>query len=166
MDEMKDPRQAWLIDVKSGEVWRVITPIFLHMSILHLVFNMLWLADLGSMIEMRKGTLLYVALILCAAIIPCVVQNYWHGPRFGGMSGVVYALFGYCWMKGRYEPHEGIGVSQQTVAIMLVWLFICMTGLLGPVANAAHVAGLVVGVTFGQAPTSWRRVKRKLSSGR
>jgi GlpG protein len=166
MEEVKDPSAAWLNDMKSGEVWRVITPIFLHMSILHILFNMLWLADLGTMIEMRKGSLLFVALVICGGVIPCIVQNYWDGPIFGGMSGVVYALFGYCWMKGRFEPQEGIGVSQQTEIIMLAWLVICMTGWLGPIANAAHFAGLVVGVVFGQAPTSWRRARRKLIQGR
>ena len=33
--------------------------------------------------------------------------------------------------------------------IMIAWLFICMTGLVGPVANAAHVGGLVAGATLG-----------------
>jgi GlpG protein len=49
-------------------------------------------------------------------------------PRFGGMSGVNYALFGFAWMTGRLRPHLGIGVAQQTVTVMMVWLFICMTG--------------------------------------
>ena len=117
------------------------------------------------MIEMRKGALLTAMLVLVSGIVANVVQNYWNGPFFGGMSGVVYALFGYCWMKGHYEPQEGIGMSQQTVTIMLVWLFACMTGFLGPVANAAHVTGLLVGVVFGQASTSWKRAKRKMRTG-
>jgi GlpG protein len=65
------------------------------------------------------------------------------------MSGVVFALFGYIWMKSLHEPEQGMFVHPNTVTIMLFWLVLCMTGLVGPIANAAHVAGLVVGVVFG-----------------
>jgi GlpG protein len=36
-----------------------------------------------------------------------------------------------------------------TITTMLVWLVLCMTGLLGNIANAAHLVGLAVGVAFG-----------------
>jgi len=68
---------------------------------------------------------------------------------FGGLSGVVFALFGYLWMKGQYEPEQGMMLHPNTVTMMLFWLVLCMTNLLGPIANAAHVVGLLVGVTFG-----------------
>ncbi len=42
---------------------------------------------------------------------------------------------------------------------MIVWLFLCMTGVLGNVANSAHVAGLIVGVVIGVAPHLWRQVR-------
>ncbi len=61
----------------------------------------------------------------------------------------MYALFGYIWMKGLHEPEQGMAVHPNTVNIMLLWLVICMTGAVGHIANAAHVMGLVVGVTLG-----------------
>lgn len=76
------------------------------------------------------------------------------------MSGVVYALFGYVWMKGRYQPHLGMGVRQQTVLVMLGWLVLCMTGWVGPIGNAAHVMGLIVGMAFGYVPYKWRTMTR------
>jgi GlpG protein len=68
---------------------------------------------------------------------------------FGGLSGVGYALFGYLWMKGMYEPEQGMILHPNTINTMLIWLVLCMTGLLGPIANAAHVVGLAVGIVFG-----------------
>jgi GlpG protein len=65
------------------------------------------------------------------------------------MSGVIYALFGYVWMKGIYQPEQGMAVSSANVNIMVIWLFACMTGMLGPIANAAHFVGLAVGIAFG-----------------
>ena len=37
---------------------------------------------------------------------------------FGGMSGVVYALFGYVWIKNRYEPYKGLVISKESATIM------------------------------------------------
>jgi GlpG protein len=68
---------------------------------------------------------------------------------FGGLSGVGFAMFGYLWMKGMYEPEQGMILHPNTISTMLIWLVLCMTGLLGPIANAAHVVGLVVGIVFG-----------------
>ncbi len=68
---------------------------------------------------------------------------------FGGMSGVGYALFGYLWMKGCAHPEEHLWVNYNTDVKMVVWFLLCFTGMLGPIANAAHGVGLVVGMIFG-----------------
>ena len=63
-------------------------------------------------------------------------------PMFGGMSGVVYGLFGYVWMKSRYDPGAGMYLHRYTVVVMLVWFVACYTNLLGSIANTAHAVGL------------------------
>ena len=132
------------------------TPIFMHVNILHIFFNMWWLVDLGTMIEIRRGTLRLALLILVSAVISNFGQYYWmertdpgEPHLFEGMSGVVYALFGYIWMKGLYEPEQGMILHPNTITIMLLWLVLCMTGAIGPIANAAHFMGLVAGVALG-----------------
>jgi GlpG protein len=154
-----DPERG-LGEVLHGQVWRLVTPIFSHGSPLHLLFNMFWLLDLGVMIERRKGSLWLAALVLGSAVMSNLGQYLWAGPYFAGMSGVVYALFGYVRMKGKFEPQDGLAVSQQTVLAMMVWLFACMTGWLGPIANAAHVVGLLAGMAMGHAPYSWKKLRR------
>ena len=151
-----------LREILHGQVWRLFTPMLLHFGAMHLLFNMFWLFDFGVAIERRKGTLFLAALVLGSCAVSSLGQYFWDGPRAGGMSGVVYALFGYVWMKGKFEPSEGLGVSQQTVLAMIVWLFACMTGLLGPIANAAHVVGLLVGMAMGHAPHSWKKMRQRM----
>jgi GlpG protein len=148
-------------DLRRGEVWRLVTPIFLHFSGWHLFFNMMWLYDIGGLIEMRRGTLRYALFVLSAAVITNLGQyyyNYW--PAFGGMSGVNYAFLGYLWMKKEYEPEAGLGLRRDTIILMLAWLVICMTGYMGPVANAAHFVGLGLGVIYGVAPHMLKDLRR------
>ena len=147
--------------IREGEIWRVFTPMLLHFGALHLMFNMFWLYDLGGQIERAKGALFFIVLVLLASGLSNIAQALTSSPySFGGMSGVVYALFGYLWMKQRFQPLEGMGLAPNTVFWMLFWLFLCMTGQVGPVANAAHVGGLLVGMAMGVAPYLWGRFRR------
>lgn len=146
-----------LDDIFHGQVWRLITPIFLHFSPLHILFNLWWLRDLGSMIEYRRGTRTLALVVLLSALASNTGEFafglFFRGapPLFGGMSGVVYALFGYVWMKGNHEPEQGMMLHPYTIQFMIFWLVLCFTGWVGPIANTAHILGLVVGVLCGLA---------------
>lgn len=159
-------------NVQSGQVWRLLTPIFIHYGLIHLVFNLLWLVNLGSAIETRRGMWTLLGLVLVSGVAANSAEymldlgltsllRYDPSPFFGGMSGVVYALFGYVWMKGKFQSYLGMGVNDQTVMIMIGWLVLCMTPLIGDVANVAHLVGLIVGVIWGYAPVAWRKLRTK-----
>ncbi len=138
-----------LPEVCAGEIWRLVTPIFLHGGWLHIIFNMLWLKDLGAMIEGRQGTRYFGLLVLVTAMGSNLGQNFLGGPNFGGMSGVVYGLLGYAWMKGKFDPHSDIALHPDVVVMMLIWLVICGVGLIPHVANTAHAVGLLIGAAWG-----------------
>ncbi|QQR90927.1 MAG: rhomboid family intramembrane serine protease [Myxococcales bacterium] len=87
-----------------------------------------------------------------------IVQN----PLFGGMSGIVYGLLGYLWIRGKYDPSYGIRLNPQIVMFMLGWFVLCLTGLVGHVANVVHGAGLFMGAAWGYlASKHWLRVFRR-----
>jgi GlpG protein len=142
-------RDRGLPEIQQGQVWRLLTPIFVHYDILHIFFNMLWLRDLGSMIEGRQSTwhlgLLVVVIAICSNLAEFYIG---HTPAFGGMSGVVYGLFGYIWLRGKFDPASGLFLHPTTVVMMIVWFFICLTGYL-PVANIIHAVGLAMGLAWG-----------------
>lgn len=140
-------------EILRGEVWRLFTPILLHGGVLHIAFNALCLLDLGGMIERRHGSLRFAILVLVFAAISNAAQYLSNGPLFGGLSGVLYGLFGYIWLRGRTDPASGFYLHPHIVTIMMVWFFMCLTPLPEmanmKIANGAHVAGLVTGVVTG-----------------
>ena len=149
---------AGLEDIHSGQVWRLITPIFLHGGIVHLAFNMWALYVLGTVVEYTRGTRTLAILTLISALTSNVGQylyvlNFYHQlVPWVGISGVVYAVFGYLWMKSRFEPEQGIRLHPASVRLMILWLLLGFTGIGGlRMANGAHVVGLIVGMLFGLA---------------
>ncbi|MGH7172133.1 MAG: rhomboid family intramembrane serine protease [Gemmataceae bacterium] len=165
-------RTPGLRPILEGEVWRLLTPIFLHFGIWHLFFDMYMLYFLGGAIEQRRGPLRYLFLVLVIAIISNLVQYYFghpvndgselkwiHLPNFGGMSGVVYGLFGYIWMKARFQPELGFRIHPNTVIYLIGWFFLCMTGWVGLIANGCHIGGLLAGMLLGYAPTVWKSAR-------
>ena len=147
---LKEP-DFGLTEIAHGQIWRLITPIFLHFSITHILFNMLALLQLGTMLEQRQGTARLVMIVLVSAVISNLTQYFYAGPNFGGMSGVIFALFGYIWMQSKFVPGSGLSMPAETIFLCLFWLVVCMTGNM-KIANGAHVGGLIVGMLLGVAP--------------
>ncbi|HCU24061.1 MAG TPA: hypothetical protein DF383_03510 [Deltaproteobacteria bacterium] len=146
-----------LSEILHGQVWRLFTPMFIHFGLLHILFNMLWLKDLGTVIERKQGSLFFLIQVLLLSALSNFGQYYMSGPSFGGMSGVVYGLFGYIWIRGRYDPSLGLSLNPSVVTMMIVWFFLCLTGLVGNVANWAHGVGLVTGMAWGFLAAKLRR---------
>jgi GlpG protein len=133
----------------------MISPIFLHFGLLHLVFNCLWLGLLGSKIETHMGSIHLLLIVLVSGVGSNMSQYYWSGTvYFGGMSGVIYALLGYLWIKHMIAPQYYAPLPSGLMGFMVGWLVLCMTGVLEValgigVANAAHLSGLVAGLLIG-----------------
>lgn len=160
--EVQGNRIRWdgsLPEIRRGQVWRLITPIFLHFHILHILFNMLWLRDLGSTLEARGGSRWFLFLVLILAVSSNMGEFIWRAPNFGGMSGVVYGLLGYMWIQGRLNPSSGLALRPQIVVMMLIWLALGLTGQMG-MANGAHVVGLLTGMACGAITATWTRRRR------
>lgn len=147
-----------LVEIKQGQVWRLVTPAFMHFGIIHIFFNLLWLKDLGTLLESRRGSYYLLAFVLLVAAVSNLGQIVFSDgdPRFGGMSGVVYGLLGFVWMKGKLDPSSGFFLDPTTITMMLIWLVFGYTGIM-PIANGAHTVGLLAGMAWGSA-SALRRV--------
>ncbi|MDF1831213.1 MAG: rhomboid family intramembrane serine protease [Porticoccaceae bacterium] len=139
----------------TGEYWRFVTPAFLHFGIFHVVFNTLWLWEFGRRVELLSGRSAYLVLMLALASGSNAGQYLWDGPvLFGGLSGVVYGLVGYVWIRNRIAPNPLLNVQPGIIYMLIAWLLICLFGIVdllmsGGVANGAHVCGLLIGMLAG-----------------
>ncbi len=163
---MGSPESGFLYEILHGQVWRLITPIFVHLSILHILFNMLWFKDLGYIIEYKFGKKDLLTLIGISGVVSNLLQYFVSGPQFGGMSGVLYAMLGFVWVYKKLHQDFDYSLPSRDITIMIGWLLLCLTGFLGPIANSAHAGGLFVGMLYAvyKAPEKWSRLHFKYFS--
>lgn len=134
---------------QQWQLWRWFSHALLHFSVVHIVFNSLWWWQLGSDIEHKLGVSRLLRLFLLSAACSGLAQFYSSGAYFGGLSGVVYALLGYLWLLGKRAPELGVAVPNGIARFMLLWLVIGYIQPFIPIANEAHLFGLIVGLVLG-----------------
>ncbi|MDC9821504.1 rhomboid family intramembrane serine protease GlpG [Pectobacterium polonicum] len=141
---------AWLAFPAEGQqaqLWRWFSHALLHFSLLHILFNLMWWWYLGGPVEKVLGTGKLLVITLVSALVSGWAQSWFSGTYFGGLSGVVYALMGYVWLRGEREPDGYLAMPRSLMAFALLWLVAGYFDILGmSIANAAHVAGLIVGL--------------------
>ena len=139
----------------NNEWWRLITPTFLHFSITHLVFNCLWIYILGSRIEKLDGLSIFLFIFILTGVLSNAGQFFWTQQYlFGGLSGAVYGLLGYCFIIELDGRHGRYGLPEALYLFMFIWLLVGFTGVLsffgfGNVANTAHLVGMIAGFIIG-----------------
>ena len=163
-----------LEDIKRGQIWRMVTPIFLHQSgaslssFLHIFFNMYWLFALGLGLERLFGAGNFVLLILFTGIVSILLPaiapadgifglTALGGAPVVGFSGVIYGLIGFGWIKMKMQPHLGTIIPSFVFIFMMIWLGIGLVspegGFFGAISHLAHAAGLLAGIAFGYVHT-------------
>ncbi|MFH8135880.1 rhomboid family intramembrane serine protease GlpG [Pantoea osteomyelitidis] len=143
------------------QVWRWFSHALLHFSLLHILFNLLWWWYLGGAVEKRLGKGKLFVITLISALLSGWMQAKFSGIWFGGLSGVVYALMGYCWLRGERDPESGIFLERGLIGFAILWLVIGWFGAFGlSIANAAHVTGLLVGLAMAFVDTRKKVVRR------
>lgn len=160
-----DSLHVRLASLKRGEFWRLLTPIFIHYGPMHLIFNVIMFWQFGKMVEGRYGSLWLAILILGCAVLSNFAQgvvpvrfggspaNFYQSgmliSSFGGLSGVVFGIFGFVLVKQSTDSTSGFFLPQSTITFLLIYMIFCMTPLataLGlNIANWAHGIGFVVG---------------------
>jgi|TARA_B100001964_G_C14225330_1_gene597333 GlpG protein len=141
--------------LESHQYWRLLTPMFIHFGWIHIVFNLLWVWEIGRRIELISGSSVLLLVTIVSSLGANFLQYMMSGPGlFGGMSGVVFGYLGHSLIWDKLVPGRKMGLRPGIYIFMLVFLVIGFTGAfdllgLGSLANGAHLGGLLGGCLTG-----------------
>lgn len=131
-----------------GKWWTLITAIYLHGGLLHILFNMLWIRQLGPIVEGVYGTSRLILIFTISGVFGFVLSNVFSGSITIGASGSVFGLLGALIYYGR---DRGGVFGQVVYPQLLMWAGIMfLFGFIMPaVNNLAHLGGFIGGYVSG-----------------
>lgn len=134
----------------GGQWWRLITNVFEHIGIIHLLFNMYALLYIGLMLEPLLGSIRFGAAYIATGIIASVTSLWWHDvTNSAGASGAIFGMYG---LFGALLLTNLIEKSARNSMLSSIGIFVVYNlayGMKSGVDNAAHVGGLVSGFAIG-----------------
>ncbi len=133
-----------------NQYYRLITSSFLHIGILHLLFNMYALYIIGAQIENFYGKVKYLIIYLGSAIFGSLLSICFHDGISAGASGAIFGLLGAILYFGyHYRLYLGNVLQSQIIPIIILNLFL---GFITPgIDNACHIGGLISGIFLSMA---------------
>jgi len=138
----------------SGEIWRLVMPIFLHGNLIHIGFNTFVLMDLGPQLEETYGSPRYLFLYLLTGIFGNVASTAWNiffHAGYGISIGASGSLMGLIGLMLAITTRRGGAMMQMVRSQLLKWvLYIFVLGLFVNADNAAHAGGLASGFLLGK----------------
>ena len=139
------------LDIWNGHYYFLVTAIFNHLSLMHIVFNMLWLLQLGRILESTLKPWQYALFVLGAAVVGSCSEMM-IGSNGVGMSGVVYAMFGLLWAgRGAYPSWSAVA-TRNNLNLFIGWGVLCVfltyTNIMR-IGNGAHAGGFLFGLCIG-----------------
>ncbi len=136
-------------EILSGEIWRFITPIFLHVTVPHVLINMYSLYAIGPAVERFFGTARFVAVYLLCGIAGVILSLAFSPYPSAGASGAIFGLLGS--LGAFLYLHRGLfgrfGLIQLR-QIVLVALLNLGLGLMPGIDNWGHMGGLLAGIAL------------------
>jgi rhomboid protease GluP len=137
--------------IVGGQVWRLVTPIFVHIGIVHLAFNTYAIHVFGMQIERTFGSLRYLAIYLLSGIAG-VLGSFAFSPHpSAGASGAIFGLIGTeAAFFYRYRRAFGRGGQQRLYNILVVIGYnLAFTFVASNIDVWGHLGGLLAGITLG-----------------
>ncbi len=138
--------------LQSGEIWRLLTYMFLHGSLLHLLINMYSLYIIGTQIENYYGKTKYIIIYLVSGICGGLLSAIGIGVNAisAGASGAIFGLLGALAYFGyHYRLYLGNALKTQIIPVIAINLLIgvMVTG----IDNFCHIGGLISGIFTAMA---------------
>ena len=145
--------------VRAGQWWRLVTFNFLHIGLMHLMFNSSALFSIGPQVEEAYGSLKFVFIYVGTGIASGIASYFFLPVGTAGASGAIFGLIG---VMAAYGYRLGGSLGRGLMRQMLTWGAIGIVfGFFIGANNVAHVGGFIAGGALGfvlkpDAPTTAR----------
>lgn len=143
-----------------GEYYRLITSMFLHAGIIHLLFNMYALYVLGDFIERVYGAKKYLVIYFVSGIIAGIFSLYFSPVMGVGASGAIFGLLGAALVFAYYEK-DRIGKALVTNIIIIILLNVFIGLSMTSIDISAHFGGFIGGAILGLFFHNYKVIKNK-----
>jgi len=139
--------------IAQGEYWRLVSAMFLHVTIMHMLLNAFGLYIFGSLVEGVFGSARFLAIYLVTGFCASAA-SYAFGDPFGaaaGASGAIFGLLG-AWLAYNLR-RRSLSLARANIqgAIVLIAINLVFGFTVPGIDNLAHIGGLVAGVLAGFA---------------
>jgi len=135
----------------TGDWWRLISCVFVHIGIIHLLFNMYALYMAGIYLERMLGKTRYITAYLCTGVFASLASLWWHSTPVpsAGASGAIFGMYGVflSLLISNLIPKEIRNSLLRSILIFVGYNLIY--GMKSGVDNAAHIGGLLSGLIIG-----------------
>ena len=131
--------------IQHGEWWRLVTPNFIHLGLMHLMFNSMALYNVGPQVEALYGSQKFILIYLGTGIGSNIV-DFSFGVTGAGASGAIFGLIGLLAVYGHRQGGSfGNGLRRQ----MLIWAALGVgLGFIMGFDNYAHIGGFIAGAAM------------------
>lgn len=131
---------------KMGDYYRLITCMFLHIGVLHLICNMYSLYIIGNVVENFFGKWKYLIIYFISGISGSILSMaFSHNTILAGASGAIFGLLGALLYFGYYY-RAYLGSAGKSTIIQVIFINLLIGFMVPGISNAAHIGGLVGGV--------------------
>jgi len=150
----------------DGQWWRLLTNMFMHGGLMHILANMYGLLFVGIFMEPLLGKTKYLLVYLTTGILASIASIWWYEATISvGASGAIFGLYGFflaALLLKAFPPYFG----KAFLVSMLVFVgFNLLMGLTGGIDNAAHIGGLVSGFLIGVVMARQLKQKMEITAG-
>ncbi|MDQ7094902.1 rhomboid family intramembrane serine protease [Desulfosporosinus sp. PR] len=134
--------------IQAGQVWRLLTSMFIHIGIMHLAFNLYSLWALGPLTEESYGHKKYFLIYILSGLGGSIASYLFSAALSAGASGAIFGLLGAQLIYSYKRPHlwkSGLGLNLVIVILVNLGFGISQPG----IDNFAHLGGLFTGALLG-----------------
>lgn len=142
--------------IADGQWWRLFTPIFLHQTFTHLLFNGFSLAIFGPTLERYLGSAKFALFFMVNGFIANIATFFIQPLTYThvGASGAIFSILGFFLYIALFKKHY-LSINEKNTIYTITGIAVIMTFIQPQINVVSHLSGLLAGLAL--TPLFWRK---------